>query len=82
MFSEPAQLGVYHGLDGLEVEERLRMEDSQAACRIKLVLDRIKKAFFEGAKQKGPVAHALLNLAVNYKIKWHKKGYRTPFLNR
>ncbi|UYV71184.1 ACSL4 [Cordylochernes scorpioides] len=49
---------------------------------MELVLDRIKKAFVEGAKQKGPVAHALLNLAVNYKIKWHKKGYRTPFLNR
>ncbi|UYV71178.1 ACSL4 [Cordylochernes scorpioides] len=47
-----------------------------------LVLDRIKKSFENGAKEKGPLAHALLNFAIKYKIGWYRKGYSTPILDR
>ncbi|XP_076763452.1 acyl-CoA synthetase long-chain [Xylocopa sonorina] len=49
---------------------------------VPLILDRISKGINEKVKRSGAFKHAIFNLAYNYKLKWYKRGYDTPFLNK
>ncbi|UYV72824.1 ACSL4 [Cordylochernes scorpioides] len=46
-----------------------------------LTLDRINKAIMSQVKSKGPLVQAMFNTAVDYKLRWWRKGFDTPLLD-
>ncbi|XP_071041001.1 long-chain-fatty-acid--CoA ligase 4 isoform X2 [Parasteatoda tepidariorum] len=49
---------------------------------VPLMCDRIRKGVMEVMKKKSPFAQQFFQFAMNYKLFWHKKGFKTPILNR
>ncbi|CAK9808994.1 Fatty acid CoA ligase Acsl3 [Anthophora quadrimaculata] len=49
---------------------------------VPLILDRISKGINEKVKKSGTFGQAIFNFAYNYKFKWSKRGYNTPFLDK
>ena len=51
------------------------------AC-VPLILDRIYKGIQEKITEGGPVGRAVFNFFYAYKLKWFKRGYNTPLVNK
>nr|XP_033321296.1 long-chain-fatty-acid--CoA ligase 4 isoform X1 [Megalopta genalis] len=49
---------------------------------VPLILDRISKGINEKVKKSGPFRQAIFNFAYEYKLKWAKRGYDTPFFDK
>lgn len=49
---------------------------------VPLILDRISKGINEKVKKSGPLSRTLFRFAYEYKLKWYKRGYDTPFCNK
>ncbi|CAD6209171.1 GSCOCG00003763001-RA-CDS [Cotesia congregata] len=49
---------------------------------VPLILDRISKGINEKVKKKGPFSQAIFKFAYEYKLKWTKRGFETPFFDR
>ena len=53
-----------------------------ALVLVPLILDRIRKAIEDGAKQKGKFASMMLEYVVDYKNYWVNRGFTTPVIDR
>ncbi|XP_031846229.2 acyl-CoA synthetase long-chain isoform X2 [Nomia melanderi] len=49
---------------------------------VPLILDRISKGINEKVKKSGPFRQAIFNFAYEYKLKWSRRGYDTPFFDK
>ncbi|XP_017875966.2 long-chain-fatty-acid--CoA ligase 3 [Ceratina calcarata] len=49
---------------------------------VPLILDRISKGINEKVKKSGRIQQTIFHFAYEYKLKWYKRGYDTPFLNK
>ncbi|XP_076173422.1 acyl-CoA synthetase long-chain isoform X2 [Ptiloglossa arizonensis] len=49
---------------------------------VPLILDRISKGINEKVKKSGAFRQAIFKFAYEYKLKWMKRGYDTPFFNK
>ncbi|XP_012347685.1 long-chain-fatty-acid--CoA ligase 3 isoform X2 [Apis florea] len=49
---------------------------------VPLILDRISKGINEKVMKSGFLSRAIFKFAYNYKLKWYKRGYDTPFLDK
>ncbi|UYV73099.1 ACSL4 [Cordylochernes scorpioides] len=49
---------------------------------VPLVLDRIRKGIVEKVESRGKFAKSFFNFAVKYKIRWYRRGFCTPLLDR
>ncbi|XP_076682579.1 acyl-CoA synthetase long-chain isoform X2 [Andrena cerasifolii] len=49
---------------------------------VPLILDRISKGINEKVKRSGAFRQAIFNFAYEYKLKWYKRGYDTPFFDK
>ncbi|KAG7205605.1 hypothetical protein KM043_007568 [Ampulex compressa] len=49
---------------------------------VPLILDRISKGINEKVKRSGAFRQAIFNFAYQYKLKWVKRGYDTPLLDK
>lgn len=49
---------------------------------VPLILDRISKGINEKVKKSGPLSQAIFNFAYQYKFKWTRRGYETPFCDK
>lgn len=49
---------------------------------VPLILDRVSKGINEKVKKSGALRQAIFNFAYEYKLKWAKRGYDTPFLDK
>ena len=49
---------------------------------VPLILERIYKNIVENIRKQGWVIEELFHYFVNYKIKWHDRGFDTPLLNK
>lgn len=51
-------------------------------CKFQLILDRIYKGINEKVSNGGTFRKALFQLAYNYKVKWMRRGFDTPVINK
>ncbi|XP_043470608.1 long-chain-fatty-acid--CoA ligase 3 isoform X1 [Leptopilina heterotoma] len=49
---------------------------------VPLILDRISKGINEKVKKSGVFRQAIFNFAYEYKLKWTRRGYDTPFFDK
>nr|XP_034184352.1 long-chain-fatty-acid--CoA ligase 3 isoform X1 [Osmia lignaria]XP_034184353.1 long-chain-fatty-acid--CoA ligase 3 isoform X1 [Osmia lignaria] len=49
---------------------------------VPLILDRISKGINEKVKKSGAFRQAIFHFAYQYKLKWSKRGYETPFFDK
>jgi len=47
-----------------------------------MIMDRMRKAVLDKVAAGSPIAQALFSFAYDYKLKFIRKGYDTPLLNR
>ncbi|CRL00268.1 CLUMA_CG013541, isoform A [Clunio marinus] len=49
---------------------------------VPLILDRISKGINDKVNKGSALQKVIFKFAYNYKAKWHRRGYKTPFLDR
>jgi long-chain acyl-CoA synthetase len=49
---------------------------------VPLILDRISKGINDKVNKGSAIQKVIFQFAYNYKVKWHRRGYQTPFLDR
>ncbi|KAF7493467.1 Long-chain-fatty-acid--CoA ligase 4 [Sarcoptes scabiei] len=49
---------------------------------VPLVLERMRKEIYSKLEKRSPISAPLFNYLMDYKIRWTKKGYRTPIVNK